>query len=179
MTGLSSLDSMEIQRLVESLAPMLRDPQAESDFAYGMADHPAAGTDVMVNVEPELDERDDVEIDALVARVAAFLGLTAVQWDAILSRTVAEIAGAMGNEGGAATGGLRDDLSLTSSVVFIDSVLLTFVAPLQLPDAVVQVLLDKDQRFEDIEVEIEGVESVTFDGLDDLLDQFSDGPSVS
>lgn len=69
---------------------------------------------------------------------------------------------------------LRDDLDLTSVVVFLDAVLLSFVAPLQLPDGVVRVQLDADLAFEDIEVQIEdGVETVTFDTMDDLLDHLS------
>lgn len=176
MTSLDSLAGMDIQRLVEALAPLLRDAEAEGDFAYGMADLPAAGTDVMVNVDPELEDRDDVGVDALVARVAAFLALTPEQWEEVVARTVAEIEEAVGDQPVAEATALRDDLSLTSSVVFVDAVLLSFVAPLQLPDAIIRVQLDQDLRFEDLEVEIEGVESVTFDGLDDLLDHLSEDP---
>ncbi|WGY02104.1 hypothetical protein QI633_26675 [Nocardioides sp. QY071] len=170
---------MEIQRLVEALAPLLREPVAEGDFAYGMADLPAAGTDVMVNVDPETEDRDDVEVNDLVDRVAAFLALTPEQWTAIVDRVVAEIEEAVGDQPVAETTALRDDLSLTSSVVFVDAVLLSFVAPLQLPDAIVRVQLDDEHRFEDLEVEIEGVESVTFEGLDDLLDDLSEEPGPS
>ncbi|TQK68603.1 cytochrome C5 [Nocardioides sp. SLBN-35] len=170
---------MEIQRLVEALAPLLREPVAEGDFAYGMADLPAAGTDVMVNVDPETEDRDDVEVNDLVDRVAAFLALTPEQWTAVVDRVVAEIEEAVGDQPVAETTALRDDLSLTSSVVFVDAVLLSFVAPLQLPDAIVRVQLDDEHRFEDLEVEIEGVESVTFEGLDDLLDDLSEEPGPS
>ncbi|WP_203043164.1 hypothetical protein [Pimelobacter simplex] len=179
MTSLDSLDGMDIQRLVDALAPLLRDPEAEGDFAYGMADLPAAGTDVMVNVDPELEDRDDVEVDVLVDRVAAFLALTPEQWEEVASRTVAEIEAAVGDQPVAEPTSLRDDLALTSSVVFVDAVLLSFVAPLQLPDAVVRVQLDQDLHFEDLEVEIEGVESVSFDDLDDLLDHLSEEPGPS
>ncbi|MBM7517630.1 hypothetical protein [Nocardioides nitrophenolicus] len=167
---------MEIERLVEALAPLLREPVAEGDFAYGMADLPAAGTDVMVNVDPELEDRADVEVAALVDRVAAFLALTPEQWAAIVDRVVAEIEEAVADQPIAETTALRDDLALTSSVVFVDAVLLSFVAPLQLPDALVRVQLDSDHRFEDLEVEIDGVEPVTFDSLDDLLDHLSEDP---
>lgn len=170
---------MDIQRLVEALAPLLREPVAEGDFAYGMADLPAAGTDVMVNVDPETEDRDDVEVNDLVDRVAAFLALTPEQWTAVVDRVVAEIEEAVGDQPVAQTTALRDDLSLTSSVVFVDAVLLSFVAPLQLPDAIVRVQLDDEHRFEDLEVEIEGVESVTFEGLDDLLDHLSEEPGPS
>jgi hypothetical protein len=167
---------MDIQRLVEALAPLLRDPVAEGDFAYGMADLPAAGTDVMVNVDPETEDRGDVEVDALVERVRAFLALTTDQWAAVVDQVVAEIEDAVGDQPIAESTSLRDDLALTSSVVFVDAVLLSFVAPLQLPDAIIRVQLDADHRFEDLEVEIEGVESVTFEGLDDLLDHLSEEP---
>lgn len=169
---------MDIQRLVEALAPLLRDPTAEGDFAYGMADLPAAGTDVMVNVDPELEDRDDVEVADLVDRVAAFLALTPEQWEQVVARTVAEIEDAVGDQPVAEPTALRDDLALTSSVVFVDAVLLSFVAPLQLPDAVVRVQLDQDHRFEDVEVEIEGVESVGFPDLDSLLEHLSEDPET-
>jgi hypothetical protein len=170
---------MDIQRLVEALAPLLRDPVAEGDFTYGMADLPAAGTDVMVNVDPESEERDDVEVDVLVERVRAFLSLTPEQWTAVVDQVVGEIEDAVGDQPIAERTSLRDDLALTSSVVFVDAVLLSFVAPLQLPDAIVRVQLDADHRFEDLEVEIEGVESVSFEGLDDLLDHLSEEPGPS
>ena len=38
---------------------------------------------------------------------------------------------------------------------------------------------DADHRFEDLEVEIEGVEPVSFEGLDDLLDHLSEEPGPS
>ncbi|GAA3549174.1 hypothetical protein [Nocardioides daeguensis] len=167
---------MDIQRLLDALAPLLRDPEAEDGFAYGMADLPAAGTDVMVNVDPELEDRDDVEVAVLVERVAAFLALTGEQWDQVVAQTVAEIEDAVGDQPVAEPTALREDLTLTSAVVFVDAVLLSFVAPLQLPDAIVRVQLDQDLRFEDIEVEIEGVESVAFDDLDTLLDHLSEDP---
>ncbi len=55
-------------------------------------------------------------------------------------------------------------------MVFVDAVLLSFLAPLQFPDGLIRVQLDADLAFEDIDIEIEGVETVIFDGLDDLLD---------
>lgn len=171
---------MDIERLVTALAPLLRDPEAEADFVFGMAELPAAGTDVMVNVDPELADRAEgdtgVEVDELVGRVRAFLEITPEQWERIVSDTVAEIEEAVGDQPVAVTTALREDLALTSSVVFVDAVLLSFVAPLQLPDAVVRVQLDQGHRVEDLEVAIDGVETVEFDELDDLLDHLSQEP---
>lgn len=167
---------MEIQELVDALTPVLRDPAAEGDFGYGLAAFPAAGTDVMVNVDPELGERDDVTVGELVDRVGAFLALPAERWDAIVARTIDEIEAAAGEV--ALPVALRDDLDLTAVVVFADAVLLAFVAPLQLPDGVVRVQLDADFEFEDVEVELDadegdGSEAVSFDSVDDLLDHLS------
>ncbi|MBU2695566.1 hypothetical protein [Pimelobacter sp. 30-1] len=163
---------MEIQHLVDAVAPLLREPAAEEDFVYGLAAFPATGTDVMINVDPELEDRSDVEVPALVDRVAAFLALSPEQWDALVTRTVTEIEEAAGEV--AVPVALREDLDLTSVVVFIDAVLLSFIAPLQLPDGIVRVQLDADLAFEDIEVQIEdGTETVTFDTMDDLLDHIS------
>lgn len=163
---------MEIQHLVDAVAPLLREPAAEEDFVYGLAAFPATGTDVMINVDPELEDRTDVEVPALVDRVAAFLALSPEQWDTLVTRTVTEIEEAAGEV--AVPVALREDLDLTSVVVFIDAVLLSFIAPLQLPDGIVRVQLDADLAFEDIEVQIEdGTETVTFDSMDDLLDHIS------
>lgn len=167
---------MDIQRLTDALSPVLRDPEAEDSFAYGLAHLAAAGTDVMVNVDPEVEDRDDVEVEALVERVAAFLAMSPDQWAQVLIDVVAEVEDAVGAEAIAEPTALHDDLALTSSVVFIDAVLLSFVAPLQFPDAVIRVQLDEDLAFDDMDVEIEGVEPVTFDGLDDLLDHLGQEP---
>jgi hypothetical protein len=164
---------MDIQRLAEALAPLLRDPEAEDSFAYGLAALPAAGTDVMVNVDPELEDRDDVTVEALVERVGAFLAMSPDQWEQVLLDVVAEVEDAVGEQAIAEPTALHDDLALTSSVVFVDAVLLSFLAPLQFPDGVIRVQLDADLAFEDIDIEIEGVETITFDGLDEMLDQLS------
>ncbi|HVK28040.1 MAG TPA: hypothetical protein VM575_06850 [Nocardioides sp.] len=167
---------MDIQRLADALSPVLREPQAEDSFAYGLAHLAAAGTDVMVNVDPEAEDRDDVTADTLVARVAAFLAITPEQWSQVLTDVVAEVEDAVGDQPVAEPTALREDLSLTSTVVFADAVLLSFVAPLQFPDAIIRVQLDEGFAFEDMDVEIEGVEPVTFDGLDDLLDHLGREP---
>ncbi|HWJ11576.1 MAG TPA: hypothetical protein VNS46_19505 [Nocardioides sp.] len=167
---------MDIQRLADALAPLLRDPAAEDSFVYGLAHLAAAGSDVMVNVDPELEERDDVEVATLVERVGAFLALTSEQWEQVLTDLVAEVQDAVGDQPLAEPTALREDLALTSTVVFVDAVLLSFVAPLQFPDGVIRVQLDADLAFEDIDIEIEGVEPLTFEGLDDLLDDLSREP---
>lgn len=164
---------MDIQRLADALAPLLRDPEAEDSFAYGLAALPAAGTDVMVNVDPELEDRDDVTVEALVERVGVFLAMSPDQWEQVLIDVVAEVEDAVGEQGVAEPTALHDDLALTSSVVFLDAVLLSFLAPLQFPDGVIRVQLDTDLAFEDIDIEIEGVETITFDGLAEMLDQLS------
>ena len=167
---------MDIQRLADALSPVLRDPAAEDSFVYGLAHLPAAGTDVMVNVDPEAEDRDDVSVEALVARVEAFLAMSPDQWEQVLIDVVAEVEDAVGAQAITEPTALHDDLALTSTVVFVDAVLLSFVAPLQVPDGVIRVQLDADFAFEDMDVEIEGVEPVTFDGLDDLLDHLGQEP---
>lgn len=167
---------MDIQRLADALSPVLRDPATEDSFVYGLASLPAAGTDVMVNVDPEIGDREDVEVEELVERVTAFLAITPEQWSQVLTDVVAEVEDAVGDQPVAAPTALRDDLALTSTVVFVDAVLLSFVAPLQFPDGVIRVQLDADLAFEDLDIEIEGVEAVTFDGLDDLLDHLGQQP---
>jgi hypothetical protein len=71
---------------------------------------------------------------------------------------------------------LRDDLEATSVVVFADALLLAFDAPRQFPDSRILVQLDEELEVSGIEVrERDGVETVEFDTLDDLLDHIS-GP---
>lgn len=162
---------MQIEQLVDALQPLLREPTAEGDFAYGLAAFPAAGTDVMVNVDPELEDRDDVEVAGLVDRVATFLALSPAQWETVVAEVVAEVEEAAGEV--TVPVALQDDLGLTSVVVFLDAVLLTFVAPLQLPDCTLRVQLDEDLSVEDLAVELDGVENPTFDDADDLLDRLA------
>jgi len=69
---------------------------------------------------------------------------------------------------------LRDDLRLHSVAVFADAVLLSFVAPKQFPQCWVRAQLCEELLLEDISIdENDGVETIEFKSLDDLLDNLS------
>lgn len=151
-------------------------PEIEDAFVYGPARFDAIGGDVMVNVDPEIEERGSVDVRTLADRVERVLGLAAPAWRAVVERTAAEIEEAVGAEPVAEQTELRDDLELKSIVVFVDAVLLSFDAPRQFPDSVIRVLLDDDLAVDDVEIDArdEGdVDTLTFGSLDELLDHLS------
>jgi hypothetical protein len=168
------LDAL-LARIVES--GLLDEPVAENDLVYGRASIDAAGTVVTVNVDPELEDHgDDVDIDALLEAMSRILSVNETTWRAVIDEVVADIEDAVDDEPVIEQVELRDDLEATSVVVFADAVLLAFDAPRQFPDSRILVQLDEDLEDSGIEVrDRDGVETVEFDNLDDLLDHIS-GP---
>lgn len=150
-------------------------PEIEDSFVYGPARFDPTGTDVMVNVDPEVEERGEFEAAGLADRVERVLRLDVPAWHAVIERAASEIEEAVGSEPVATATDLRDDLDLKSIVVFVDAVLLSFDAPHQFPDSVIRVLLDEEFAVDDVEVDgrDDDVETVTFDSLDELLDHLS------
>ncbi|MCK2035212.1 cytochrome C5 [Microbacterium sp. SSW1-49] len=168
------LDAL-LARIVES--GLLDEPVAENDLVYGRASIDAAGTVVTVNVDPELEDHgDDVDIDALLEAMSRILSVNETTWRAVIDEVVADIEDAVDDEPVIEQVELRDDLEATSVVVFADAVLLAFDAPRQFPESRILVQLDEDLEVSGIEVrDRDGVETVEFDSLDDLLDHIS-GP---
>lgn len=166
------LDAL-LARIVES--GLLDEPVAENDLVYGRASIDAAGTVVTVNVDPELEDHgDDVDLDALLEAIARILAVNETTWRAVIDEVVADIEDAVDDEPVIEQVELRDDLEATSVVVFADAVLLAFDAPRQFPDSRILVQLDEDLEVSGIEVrDRDGVETVEFDSLDDLLDHIS------
>lgn len=164
-----------LSRIAES--GLLEDAVAENGLIYGRASLDAAGTDVSVNVDPELDgdeSEEDVDPDALVAAVARVLSMNEKRWRAIVEEVALDIEDAVGEEPVAEQIDLRDDLEATSVVVFADAVLLAFVAPRQFPESRILVQLDEQLEVDGIEVrEPDGTEVIDVDTLDELLDLIS------
>ncbi|WP_025158018.1 hypothetical protein [Leifsonia aquatica] len=154
---------------------LLASPAIEDSFVYGPARFEPIGGDVMVNVDPEVEDRGTLDVSALTDRVERFLALTPPAWQTVIKRTASEIEDAVGDEPGAEQIDLRDDLALKSVVVFVDVVLLSFDAPRQFPDSVIRVLLDEDLAFDDVEIDERDNddETMTFGSLDELLDHLS------
>ncbi|WFR72311.1 cytochrome C5 [Prescottella defluvii] len=166
-----------IDRLRDEIARtgLLTEPQSDDGFVFGTARMGAVGTDVTVNVDPDLDERSDVDTGALLAAVERVLTVTKARWDRIVDSIAEEIEEAVGDEQVIEATDLRDDLALRSVVVFPDAVLLSFAAPKQFPDSWIRAQLDEDLGVDGVIVDEkdDGIEVVEFDSLDALLDNLS------
>jgi len=171
----SALDTL-LARIVES--GLLEDPVAENGLVYGRASIDAAGTVVNVNVDPELEDDDehgeDLDHDALIAALARILSVSESRWRAVIDEVATDIDDAVEDEPVVEQIDLRDDLEATSVMVFADAALLAFLAPKQFPDSRILVQLDEELEVEGVEVrDLDGVETIEFDTLDELLDEIS------
>ncbi|WP_433609974.1 cytochrome C5 [Prescottella agglutinans] len=166
-----------IDRLREEIARtgLLTAPQADDGFVFGTARMGAVGTDVNVNVDPELDDRSDLDTGVLLAAVERVLTVGDERWGRIVDSVAEEIEEAVGDQGVIEATDLRDDLALTSMAVFHDAVLLSFAAPKQFPDSWIRAQLDEDLDVEGVVVDEkdDDVEVVEFASLDDLVDHLS------
>jgi len=167
-----ALDAL-LARIVDS--GLLDEPVAENGLVYGRATIDAAGTVVTVNVDPELEDHDEVDEDELLEAIARILSVNESRWRAVIDEVAADIEDAVDDEAPVIEQtDLRDDLEATSVVVFADALLLAFDAPKQFPDSRILVQLDEELEVSGIEVrDREGAESAEFDTLDDLLDHIS------
>lgn len=171
----SALEAL-LARVTDSA--LLDDPTAENGLVYGRANIDAAGTVVNVNIDPELEDRDDEDVDhdELIAALSRILGIAESRWRAIVDEVASDIEDAVGDEPVAEQIDIRDDLEAASVVVFADAVLLAFDAPKQFPDSRILVQLDEDLEIDGVEMrDRDDIETVEFDTLDELLDHIS-GP---
>jgi len=162
-----SLDTL-LDRISES--GLLDDPVADNGIVRGRAIVDAAGSQVTVNVDPELEEEDEgdgdsPDLDALIDGVTRALAMSETQWRAVLDAIADEIGDTVDDEAVAEQVDLRDDLEATSLVVFADAVLLRFSARRQFPDSRILVQLDSELEVETVEVE---EDTADFDAADDL-----------
>lgn len=167
-----ALDAL-LRRISDS--GLLDDPVAEDDIVYGRARLDGAGADVMVNVDPELEEVEEPDSEVLLAAIARVLAMSEAQWTEIVEAVAGEIEDGVADDGPIVEQtDLRAELEPKSVVVFADAVLLSLAAPRQFPDSRVLVQLDEDFEIENVEVMAdEGSETIEFDSLDDLLDHIS------
>ena len=91
-----ALDAL-LRRISDS--GLLDDPVAEDDVVYGRARLDGAGADVMVNVDPELEEVDEPDSEILLAAVARILGMSEAQWTKIVEAVATEIEEAVADSG--------------------------------------------------------------------------------
>ncbi len=144
------LDNL-LARIVDS--GLLDEPVVENGLIYGRASIDAAGTVVTVNVDPELEDDDDVlDDDALIAAITRILSVNETRWRAVIDEVADDIDEAVDDEPVIEQVDLRDDLEATSVVVFADAVLLALDAPKQFPDSRILVQLDDELEIANIEV---------------------------
>ena len=141
---------------------LLDEPVAEHGIVRGRASLDAAGSNVVVNVDPELDDEEEDEeadapdLDALLEGLTRTLAMSEAQWTAAIDAVVAEIDEAVDEDEVTEQAPLRDDLEATSLVVFADAVLLRFSAKRRFPDSRILVQLDENLEVETVEVEDDG-----------------------
>ena len=173
-TGLMTSPALDtlLARIVES--GLIDEPLAENGLVYGRATIDAAGTVVTVNIDPELDDHDEIDVDTLIEAVSRILSVSESRWRTVIDEVATDIDDAVDDEPVIEQIDLRDDLEATSVVVFADALLLAFLAPKQFPDSRILVQLDEELEVEGVEVrELDGTETIDFDTLDELLDHIS------
>ena len=168
----------QIAHLRDAMAAsqLLNDVQADDGFVVGSVHFQAAGADIHVNVDPELADNPEMDVEALIANTQRFLAMPADQWKELINDIAVEVEEAVEEDDDEVQEptDLRDDLSLHSVAVFADAVLLSFVAPKQFPQCWVRAQLCEELALEDISIdEDDGVETIEFKSLDDLLDNLS------
>lgn len=167
-----------IDRLRDEIArsELLTAPQSADGFVFGTGRLRSLGADVTVNVDPELDDRSDLDTGVLLAAVERLLTVTSEQWERIVDSIAEEIEEAVGGQPVQETTDLRDDLALESTVVFHDAVLLCLASPKQFPDSWIRAQLDEELAVDEVAVDEkdDDTEAVEFGSLDDLLDHLSD-----
>lgn len=164
-----SLDAL-LDRISES--GLLDQPVADNGIVRGRASLDAAGSEVTVNVDPELEEEDEgdgdsPDLDALVDGVTRTLAMSETQWRAVIDAVADEIGDGVADDAVAEQIDLRDDLEATSVVVFADAVLLRFTARRQFPDSRILVQLDSELEVETVEVEEDAADFDDLSGTDE------------
>lgn len=156
---------------------ILDEPVAEDGIVHGLARFEAAGVEVAVNVDPELDEdgETDAEPADLVAALERVLAMSEAQWRAVTDAVIAELEAVDTAEPAADQVDLDNDLEARSLVVFADAVLVRFEAPRRFPASRILAQLDDAFDVEGVDVEDDDIDTVAFDSLDDLLDHLTDG----
>lgn len=161
-------------RDVIAASQLLQDVQADDGFVVGRVRFQAAGADIHVNVDPELADNPEMDVDTLIANTQRFLAMPADHWKQLINDIALEVEEAVEGDAVQEPTDLRDDLRLHSVAVLADAVLLSFAAPRQFPDYWVRAQLQEDLTLEDISIdERDGVETIEFKSLDDLLDNLS------
>lgn len=139
-----------LTRVTES--GLVDDPVIEDDVVRGEAYLTGADAEVEIDVDPEIDETDEPDLDALLAAVSRVLSTDEQSWRALLEEVATEIEDALEDEEIAKVADPRVDLEPVGVGVFVDAIIVVFVAEKQFPDALVHVQLTPELEVEDIEI---------------------------
>jgi hypothetical protein len=139
-----------LRRVTES--GLLDEPSIDDDTVVGLAHLDAAGVEVEVDLDPEIDDVDDPDIDAIMASLSEILGVSEDRWRAIVDEVVSDIEDALDDDEVDAEIDLRTDLEAVGVGVFADAVIVVFAGATSFPDALVHVQLTPELEVEDIEI---------------------------
>ncbi|MBM3714870.1 MAG: cytochrome C5 [Actinobacteria bacterium] len=139
-----------LTRVTES--GLVDDPVIEDDVVRGEAYLTGADAEVEIDVDPEIDETDEPDLDALLAAVSRVLSTDEQSWRALLEEVATEIEDALEDEEIAKVADPRVDLEPVGVGVFVDAIIVVFVGEKQFPDALVHVQLTPELEVEDIEI---------------------------
>lgn len=142
-----------LHRLKDSIVARghLQEAEVDEDFVRGAVDFPALEATMLVNVDPELDERDwaQVEPRQLAEMLDRLVAQTDQDWSDIGDAVVDvlfdddEI-----DDGDIDQDQLRDDLELIGVIIMHQAVVLSFAAQEVLPETLIYVQLDEDMDVE-------------------------------
>lgn len=166
----------QIAHLRDAIAAsqLLQNVEADDGFVVGRVRFQPAAADIPINVDPELADNPVMDADTLIANMQRFLAMPLDRWKQLIHEIALEVEEAVEDDEVEEPQDLRDDLRLHSVVIFADAVLLSLVAPRQFPDCWVRAQLSVGLALDDVSIdENDGVETIEFKSLDDLLDKLS------
>jgi len=139
-----------LRRVTES--GLLDDPQIDEDSVIGVGHLDAAGVEVEVDLDPELDDEDEPDLDGILANLKDVLAVGEERWRAIVEEVASDIEDALDDDELDADVDLRTDLEAIGVGVFADAIIVVFAGETSFPDALVHVQLTPELEVEDIEI---------------------------
>lgn len=139
-----------LRRVTES--GLLEDAQIDEDSVIGSGHLDAAGVEVEVDLDPEIDEEEAPDLDAIMSNLKDVLSVGEERWRAIVEEISSDIEDALDDEELDADVDLRTDLEAIGVGVFADAIIVVFAGQTSFPDALVHVQLTPELEVEDIEI---------------------------
>ncbi|MDQ1083170.1 MULTISPECIES: cytochrome C5 [Microbacterium] len=131
---------------------LLDDAQIDEDSVIGAGHLDAAGVEVEVDLDPELDDEGEPDLDAIVGNLRDILAVSEERWRAIIEEVASDIEDALEDDELDADVDLRTDLEAIGVGVFADAIIVVFAGETSFPDALVHVQLTPELEVEDIEI---------------------------